>query len=178
MNYTLRAVVVAATWLCCASASAQVQVLGVEIGTSTVQQVKTEAAKQSKVRDIGTNKWSQGPMLRADGDGYGIEGLSDVLYIFDKTNVLAGVIMTMEKSRFDEVFGFLSGKYKVSAKQIPFVGNKFARLKGKGAMVELDAPHLSFTMEARYLRDDLFQQFNAQSEAEAQQKKASERSRF
>lgn len=175
-------------WLCAAGLAAgcllssggwaQVQVLGVEVGTSSVKDVKAQAGKQTRVRELGTNKWSDGPMLGTDGEGYGIEGLSEVLYIFDKAGVLAGVVMTLNKNRFDELYGFLSGKYKPVSKQIPFVGDKFARFKAKGVTIELDAPHLSFKMSARYLRDDLLQQFNTQSEAESQQKKASERSKF
>ncbi len=159
-------------------AMAQVQVLGVEVGTSTVEQVKAQAGKVTRVTDAGMNKWSAGPMLRSNGNGYGIDGLSEVLYIFDKTGVLAAVVMTLGKDRFDEILGFVSGKYKTVSKQVPFVGDKYVRLKAKGVTIELDAPHLSFQMEARYLRDDFLQRFNASSDAETQEKKSSERGKF
>ncbi len=157
---------------------AQVLVLGFEVGTSTLQQVKAELAKQTKIQDAGTNKYTGGAQFKTDGGGYDIETLSEVFYIFDKDQKLAGVLMEMSKNRFDEIFNFLSGKYKVTAKQRPFVGDMFARFKAKGGTIELDAPHLGFNMQARYIRDDLFQQFNTQSAQETQQKKASEKSKF
>lgn len=157
---------------------AQIQVLGFEVGTSTLQQVKAQLATQTKIQDAGTNKFTGGAQFKTDGGGYDIETLSEVFYIFDKDQQLAGVLMDMGKSRFDEVFNFLSGKYKVTAKQRPFVGDMFARFKAKGVIIELDAPHLGFGMQARYIRDDLYQQFNTQSAQEMQQKKASEKSKF
>lgn len=157
---------------------AQVPVLGFEVGTSTVQQVKAQLGKQTRIQDAGTNKFSGGTQFKTDGNGYEIETLSQVFYIFDKDQKLAAVIMDMSKSRFDEIFNFLSGKYKATAKQRPFVGDMFARFRAKGVTIELDAPHLGFDMQARYIRDDLYQQFNTQTAQETQQKKASEKSKF
>lgn len=160
-------------------ALAQVQVIGFEIGTSTVQQVKSQLAKQqAKILDDMTNKFTGGPQFRTDGGGYDIESLTEVVYIFGKDRKLAAVVMTMSKERFDEIFNFLAGKYKTTAKQRPFVGDKFARFKANGAVIELEAPHLSFNMQASYIRDDLYQQFNAQTAQETQQKKATEKSKF
>lgn len=160
-------------------AFSQVQVVGFEIGTSTVQQVKSQLAKQhAKILDDMTNKFTGGLQFRTDGGGYDIESLSEVVYIFDKDQKLAAVVMTMSKTRFDEVFNFLAGKYKPTSQQRPYVGDKSARFKPKGAVIELDAPHLGFTMLASYIREDMYKQFNAQTAQEAQQKKATEKSKF
>lgn len=160
-------------------AFAQVQVVGFEIGTSTVQQVKSQLVKQqAKILDSMTNKFTGGPQFKTDGGGYDIESLSEVVYIFDKDQKLAAVLMVMDKGRFDEIFNFLAGKYKTTAKQRPFVGDMFARFKAKGTIIELEAPHLGFNMQANYIRDDLYQQFNAQTAQETQQKKATEKSKF
>lgn len=161
-----------------AHAMAQVQVLGVEVGTSTVEQVRAQASKATRVVEAGMNKWSEGPMLRSDGGGYSINGLSDVLYIFDKGGVLAAVVMTLGKERFDEIFDIVAGKYKTVSKQIPFVGDKSARFKAKGVTIELNAPHMSFQMEARYVRDDFLQRFHTRADTESQEKKSSERGKF
>jgi hypothetical protein len=117
-------------------------------------------------------------MIKTDGKSYDIESLSSVLYIFDGQNKLAGVIMSMEKSRFDSIFQFLNSKYKITNQQRPFVGNQYARFKPADAFIDLDAPHLGFEMEARYIRNDLMQKFNKQSQAEAAAKKKSESSKF
>ena len=117
-------------------------------------------------------------MYKTDGASYEIEGLTEVLYIFDDQMRLSGVLMQMNKERFDAVFQFLSGKYKVAAQQRPFVGSQFARFRPADAFIEMDAPHLGFNMEVRYIRNDLMQRFNAQSEAETAAKKKSEASKF
>ena len=159
-------------------AHAGTQVLGFEIGVTSVDQVRQDLSKKTKIEDRGTNKFTTGPMLRADGSAYEIEGLNDVLYIFDDQKKLAGVIMDMNKSRFDAIFQFLNGKYKVTSQQRPFVGNQSAKFKPTDSIIELDAPHMGFNMEVRYLRNDLVQKFNAQTEAEAAAKKRSEASKF
>lgn len=163
-------------WL--TAANAGTQVLDFEIGVTTADQAKQELVKKTKVEDSGTNKFSGGPMLKTKGTSYEIDGLNEVLYIFDEKKVLAGVVMHMNKARFDSIFQFLSSKYKVASQQRPFVGNQFARFKPSDAFIEMDAPHLGFTMEVRYIRNDLMQKFNEQSEAEAAAKKKSEASKF
>lgn len=177
MNQLCR-VVLAVMALIPAAALAQVQVLGFEIGVATTADVKKQLAKQTRVTDAGTNKFTNGQMLRTDGVGYEIESLKDVLYIFDGDQRLAAVIMTMGKHRFNDVFGFVSSKYKLKAQQRPFVGDQFARLTAPNTVIELDAPHLGFSLEVRYIRQDLFETFNAQTQQETQQKRTAEKGRF
>ena len=117
-------------------------------------------------------------MLRTDGASYEIEGLLGVMYIFDTQGKLAGVIMEMEKGRFASVYQFLRQKYKVSSERRPFVGNQYARFNPADAIIELDAPHLSFEMEVRYLRNDLMKKFNADSAKEEAAKRKSEAEKF
>ena len=159
-------------------AVAGTQVIGVEVGVTTSDQLKSDLSKRTKIEDRGENKFTNGAMLRTDGASYEIEGLTDVLYIFDEQKKLAGVLMTMNKARFDSVFQFLSSKYKVTAQQRPFVGDQFARFKPADAVIEMDAPHLGFTMEVRYIRNDLMEKYNAASAAEAAAKKKSEAAKF
>lgn len=152
--------------------------LGFEIGVTTLDQVKSTVGKRTAVVDGGINKFSQGPMLKTDGSSYEIDGLRSVLYIFDTQKKLAAIIMNMDKSRFDHVYNALSGKYKVSSQQRPFVGNQFARFKTADAQIDLDAPHMSFEMEVRYVRADLMQKFTTQSAAEADEKRKREAAQF
>lgn len=161
-----------------AHANAGTQVLGAEIGVTTLEQLKLELSKKTKVEDRGNNKYSGGAMLKTDGASYEIEGLATVLYIFDQQKKLAAVIMDMDKERFNTVFQFLNGKYKVVAQQRPFVGNQSARFKPADAYIDMDAPHMGFNMEVRYIRNDLMQKFNTKSDADAAAKKKSEASKF
>ncbi len=117
-------------------------------------------------------------MYATDGAAYGIDGLNGVLYIFDSQKKLAGVIMTMNKDRFASIYDILNKKYRVVSKHRPFVGDQYALFKPADANIEVSAPHLSFEMEVRYLRNDLVQQFNAKSEAESAAKKKAEAKKF
>jgi hypothetical protein len=177
MNQVCR-VIIALLALIPAAAFAQVEVLGFEIGVATPADVKKQLAKQTRVMDAGTNRFSSGPMLRTDGAGYDIESLTNVLYIFDGDQKLAAVIMTLGKHRFNDIFGIVSSKYKVRAQQRPFVGDQYARLAAPNTVIELDAPHLGFSLEVRYIRQDLFERFNSQARQETQQKRATEKGRF
>lgn len=178
MKHLVQSALVIFTLMCSIAANAGTQALGFEIGTSTIDQVKSTLAKKSKVTDNGTNKFTMGPMLKTDGSSYEIEGLNEVLYIFDDQKKLAGIIMNMNKARFGTIFQLLSAKYKVTSQQRPFVGNQFARFKTQDSVIEMDAPHLGFVMEVRYIRNDLMQKFNSQSAAEADTKRNREAAKF
>jgi hypothetical protein len=160
------------------SAFAGVKVLGFEIGVSTVSEVEISLKKQTKVEDAGTNKFSNGKMLKTNGVSYEIDGLNSVTYIFDDQNKLMGVIMDMSKHKFDSVNSYLSSKYKLVSQQRPFVGDQFARFKAENVTIEESAPHMGFNMEVRYVRNDLLAKFNQKTAKEEQQKKSSELSKF
>lgn len=141
---------------------------GQELGAATYAQVKSSLGAQSSLTDAGINAYSGGKMLKGNGEGLGFEGLSAITLIFDKSDHLAAVLMTLPKGEmgngnFKKVLAMLKGKYKVVTEQVPFVGNCYARLKQGNSIVELDAPHMSFTMELRYLTQDLLAVFNAQA---------------
>ena len=178
MKFFVQSAVIVAILMLSVGASAGTQVLGFEISVSSADQIRTTLSKQTKVVDNGLNKFTSGPMLKTDGTSYEIEGLSSVLYLFDDQKKLAGVIMDMQKDRCDAVYKALSAKYKVSSQQRPFVGNQFARFKTQDVIIEMDAPHLSFDMEVRYVRNDLMQKFNSQSAAEADTKNKREAAKF
>lgn len=166
------------TVLTCSLVHAGTAMLGFDMGVSTLEQVKATLGKQTRVQDGGTNKYSNGAMLKTDGDGYDIEGLNEVVYVFDEQKKLAGVLMDMDKSRFTAVYQALSAKYKVAAQQRPFVGNQYARFKTPDAVIEVTAPHMSFQMSVNYLRNDLNQKFNTQSASEAETKTKRESAKF
>ena len=168
------------TTIACGIAHAGTQMLGFDLGVSTLEQVKSALVKQTRISDAGLNKFSGGPMLKTDGSSYEIEGVTEVVYVFDDQKKLAAVLMDMDmdKNRFDAVFKALSAKYKVSAQQRPFVGNQFARFKTPDAVIELNAPHLSFQMSVNYVRTELMAKFNTQSTDDAQAKTKRESAKF
>lgn len=140
--------------------------LGLEIGFATISGVRSAVGSTTALQDQGTNQFSGGPMLRSDGAGLGVDGLSDLTFIFDKADVLVGVIMTLPKAPTD-MLKKLSTKYSVTDNRIDsFMDKGYARLKKGDSLVEIDAPHLSFTMEVRYLTNQLMADFQAKSAAE------------
>lgn len=153
--------------------AANVSPLGLEIGTATLPEVKAKIGAQTRFQDGGTNAYSRGKMLKGGGEGLSIEGLQEITFIFDAQDRLDAVLMRMPKSRFKEVYAFLKGKYKVQSERVPFVGDAYARLVQGDSVVEIDAPHLSFEMDVRYISNKLLAAFNQQSvQDEAARKKA------
>jgi len=71
--------------------------LGMEVGAATIGQVKSAFSGKTKLQDAGQNKFTEGKMIQADGAGFDIEGIQNVLFIFDKSDVLVGVILAMNK---------------------------------------------------------------------------------
>lgn len=87
--------------------------LGVEVGYANMAGVKEKLGSVTTLQEQGINQFSDGPMLASNGEGLGVDGMTHVLFIFDKKNVLAGVVMTLPKGP-KNVFAKLSTKYKES----------------------------------------------------------------
>lgn len=145
--------------------------LGVEIGYANLAGVKSKLGATVKFEDRGTNEYSSGPMLISSGEGLGVEGLSQLVLIFDKSNVLVGVLMTLPKNP-EAVMEKLSTKYQVVDNKIDtFMNNGYARLEKGDSLIEIEAPHLSFQMEVRYLTKKLMADFQQKSADDAAKKR-------
>lgn len=145
-----------------ALAFAGVQVLGVELGVSTLEQVNFQLAKKAGKLSAGTSKLTGGRQLKTNGAGYGIYGLTGVSYIFDMDRKLAAVVMDMTKSNFNRTYDLLAGKYKLTPKQRPGIGTLYAKFEATGGTIELDGMRQGVDMQARYVRNDVFQRPNPQ----------------
>jgi len=171
---------VAFSFLTQLSFAANVAPLGMELGVATIDKVKKEIGSRTKLVDKGLNAYSEGRMLAGSGEGLEVDGLKEITFIFDKSNILAGVLMTlpkggMENENFKEKLGMLSAKYKIVEKNVPFVGDSYAKFKLGDSIVELKAPHMSFDMSLNYLTNRLVTNFNtvsAKESAEKQKKQA------
>lgn len=141
-------VVASLLWVC---AHAGVKVLDVEVGVSTIEQVRKIASAAGKVQDVGINSWTKGQSLLVQQGNYGIEGLQSVQYIFDASGKLACVLMTMGKTRFGDIFDLLASKYKLVKQARPFVGDQYAQFSVPDAIIEISAPHMGFQMEVSYM---------------------------
>lgn len=130
--------------------TATVAPLGFVVGKATLKEIKDGVPGSAKLSNEGTNRYSKGPMFKAKGRAFDIEGLQDVWFVFDEREVLVGVQMTMAKNDFDRVYQNLAGKYRLVSKDIPLVGNKYARFQQGDIVIEFNAPHMSFEMEVVY----------------------------
>jgi hypothetical protein len=72
----------------------------------------------------------------------------------------------LQNGNFAKTVKTLAAKYTLVEKKQPFVGNAHARFQQGDSVVELDAPHMSFTMELRYLTKTLQKAFNQKSSSE------------
>ena len=145
---------------------------GLEIGKATIKDVKAKYSAQK----TGISKYSGGEMY--DISGINFDGLQKATVIFSREGKLLAVLTTMPKSKFDSLLSALSNKYQLVSKQIPFVGNKSAKLVDGNTEITLNAPHLSFQMEMNYINKDFWKAYKAQSNKEREQKKKSEQSQL
>jgi hypothetical protein len=151
--------------------AANVAPLGFELNVATFAQVKKELEKSTTLVDKGINKFSGGRMLTSDGHGIGIDGLSEITFIFDKSDRLSGVLMSLPKGgidndNFKQKLAMLNAKYKLIEKRMPFVGDSYAKFRLGDSIVEMSAPHMSFDMTLNYLSNQLISDFTTQSEKE------------
>ena len=91
------------------TAHAGTKVIDVELGVSTLDQVRKIASAAGRVQYNGTNTWTGGPSLVVQSGDYGIEGLQAVEYIFDSSKKLTAVIMVLGKHRFGDIVDVLAG---------------------------------------------------------------------
>lgn len=161
-----------------ASAQAGVTVLDVELGVSSIDEVRKVAATAGKVKNDGINSWSNGPMLLVEDGDYGIEGLQSVRYIFDADGKMTGLVMQMNKTRFEDIHAILAGKYKLVEESRPFVGDQYAAFSAPGAVIEMNAPHLGFELWVSYLTPAFVSAIQEGNKAEEDQKRAREESKL
>lgn len=157
-----------------AVAIAEPSPFGLEIGKATIQDVKAKYSAHS----TGINKYSNGEMYSLNVSNMNFDGLQKVTVIFSKDGKLLAVLSTLAKSKFDYLLNSLSKKYRLVSKNIPFVGNKSAKLIDGNTDITLDAKHMGFKMEMNYINKDLWKSYESQSNRENQQKKKSEASQL
>ena len=159
----------------CVSLYADITSLGFTLGKSDYKTVTKQAPG---LKDGGISKYSNGKMLKGMSPQFNIQGLKKTLFIFDKQNKLAVIMMTFDKNQFDTVYGYLKNKYPLKSKTIPFVGNKNVIFVKDQNKIEITAPHMSFDMDVVYSTDVFNRAYNRIRRLERQQKNKREQSQF
>lgn len=156
--------------------------LGYTLGSAQRADVENSLRRKADVKPNGTNRYSSGPMLLAEGAGLGVDGLQEALFVFDSNETLVCVQLTLNKGgfaeEFDRTYARLAAKYPLVKKTVPFVGNKYARFEKGTNIIELDAPHMSFAMTVTYMTRGFEQNFKKVSRQNAQEKEKHEGSQF
>lgn len=157
-------------------------VLGFKLGDSTYQSVTRNLSGWD---DLGINGYSQGKMITTNGNGYGVDHLKKVTYIFAPDESLQAVLMQIDNrdkmgnESFKKFKSYIEQRgYKRISNQEPFVGNQYAEyVTPNGDNIEISAPHLSFDLNIDYQTAAFIKSFNtmqqqqktAQTNAEAAQ---------
>lgn len=148
---------------------------GVEVGTASVTEVQKQIGSQVRLRPSGTNQYTGGKMFEADGSGLDVEGVYKVTFIFDSGDVLAGVLVSMQKDPKSLAKTF-AGKYQTVSNRIDnFMNYGYAKFQKGDSVIEIDSPHLSFEMEVRYVTKKFMASYLQQSatdDASKQKRKA------
>ncbi|HJV80046.1 hypothetical protein [Noviherbaspirillum sp.] len=145
---------------------------GLELGVATLDNVQKEIGAKTRLVPAGTNRYTRGPMLSGPGKGIDVEGLSEIVFIFDTARKLNAVVMYFpngEGSRdgrigtFRKAMNGLAARYTLVEKRIASGGDAYARFKHGNAVIELDAPRYDFDMTLRYITGDLQDAFIRQT---------------
>jgi len=160
------------------SAHAGVGPFGLSVGTTSLDEARAQLSAQTRLEALGENRWTNGPMFKSSGAGLGLNGLQEALFIFDTDATLAGVILYLNKNRYQDFKGMLSEQYQLISDQAPFVGNQLATFRQDDVTIEAEAPHMSFQMEIRYLHRSLIEAYNQGSQREQQEQRRQESSQL
>ena len=152
--------------------------LGLEIGYANIEGVRQALAASTSLTDNGTSAYTGGPMLISDGAGLGVDGLSEILFIFDESGVLACVSMTLPKT-VNETFKTLATKYQVVDNRIDkFMGYGSASFTLGDSLIRLRADHLSFNQSLVYATKAFFAEYERQVAADAAARKQEQASKL
>ncbi|MEM8087682.1 hypothetical protein Q4R44_09125 [Morganella morganii] len=121
-------------------AIADVSVIGITINKDTKEDVV------SKYEVISEN----GNVLTLNEKNIPLDDVSSAVVALENNKVKA-VLLAIQKRKFDYFYNLLKGKYKLTKKEIPYVGNKYASFIKDDVIILLDAPHLSFEMDLLYI---------------------------
>lgn len=128
-------------------AHADTSAFGMTLGKTTLDEFTKEYP--SAVKE-GVSEWTNGAIYSIPANDLNFDGVKGDYVIFTQDAKLTAITINIDKERFNKVHGMLSKKYKVSKKEIPFVGNKFVRYINGKDVIEINAPHLSFEMNLLY----------------------------
>jgi hypothetical protein len=138
-----------------------VRVLGFVIDVSTVQQVQAQALRREMPLVEVAEPLTGGTELRlqegVQGQAHGDAELSSVVYLFDKNQKLAGVLMRIGQDRYVQAYEYLARQYHLAKNKEPQDSEASVRFQAPGVTIELAPPDADGEVRVLYLRDDFYQ---------------------
>lgn len=131
-------------------AMAETGPFGTVIGKSSLADVRNKVAQSAQLEPAGTSSWNGGPIYTAPGQAFPLDGLKNVVFVFDTQDTLAAVELTLDKFRYPEIKRMLAKQYPLKSDQAPFVGNQHASFRQGTVIIDAQAPHMSFEMTVTY----------------------------
>ncbi len=141
-----------------------VQVLGFVIDVSTLQEVQAKSTQRENPLVQIAEPLTGGTELRSDeglaGQSHGDAELSSVVYLFDKNQKLAGVLMRIGEERYAPAYAYLARQYHLAhskPSQTNLDNQAPVRFQAPGVTIELAPPDEDGKVRVIYLRDDFYQ---------------------
>lgn len=156
------------------TANAGTKAFGAELNVTTIDTLSDIA----EVKEVGTNPVTNGKVFETKSNQFGVEGFIKVTYIFTEDGKLAGINALLNKGAFNNVNNAIAQKYKTVESRTPYVGDKYARFKTSDGAILLNAPHLSFEMDAIYLTQAFERAIKNKMQSEQNQKRRNEQTAF
>lgn len=154
-----------------ASVYADTSAFGITLGKTTLDEFRKEYP--SAVKE-GISDWTDGEIFSVPVNDLNFEGVKGDYVIFTRDGKATAITIDIDKERFNAIHEMLTKKYKVSKKDIPFVGNKFVRYKNGDDVIELNAPHLSFKMNLLYAEKEFMDTYLKRKSEENNKKSSDE----
>lgn len=149
-NLILLSVVV----ICSSNAYPAPEPFGIKLKKDTLKDVKKRYTIIKSAKNINNGFYNN----YLDIKNFKIDTLSKFVVISNNDQVIEGVVLSLSKNKFDQIYETLSDKYETLSSTIPFVGDKYIKFQDDECYVIIDAPHMSFIMTVTYTTKNLFEQ--------------------
>lgn len=144
MSVAYKIMVILALSFIPSKAICSVSPFGMELSKATSMEV------ESKYKVLSREKYSDGLCLDIDPSALEVEGIKQASFTFNDKDILETVVVTMDKSKFEEMREILGAKYKLKEEEVPPVGNKFSSFTSGNNLITIIARHMSFDLVLVY----------------------------
>lgn len=149
---------------------------GLGVGKDTWEELKTQFM-ESGCSHEGESSFMKGPVVICPSESVNFENLRQATFVFNSEEILSAVFLelneqpSLERTQFKSLLKSLSQKYKLIQKNVPIVGDAFAKFKAGGVSIVLNDPHMDRYLYIDYSTPEFDKKLKA---FQAEQKKLKE----